>query len=92
MSLIFLILVIEESRVVILLHILLRRLIHLHVCHLSSCLFLLLLLLFLSGSMLLNALKFIEYILVMKQSVRELISEGVTLEESLDSAFNDWNL
>ena len=104
MCLIFLVLEIEERRIVVLLHELLRRLVDIHVCHLllglpslllsrlSLGLCLRLLLLFLYSLLGLDLLELLEDILVMQQSVRELIPEGISLEESLNSALNDRNL
>ena len=71
MRLILLIFIVEEGRVVVLLHILLRRLVHIHVCHLLlsllslhlRCLSFLFFFSFLLG---LNALKFIKHILVVQ--------------------------
>ena len=107
MCLILLVLVIEERRIVVLLHELLGRLVDIHVCHLllglTSLLLSLrlglsldlcprLLLLFLSSLLGLDLLELLEDILVMQQSVRELVPEGISLEESLNSALNDRNL
>ena len=110
MCLILLVLVIEERRIVVLLHELLGRLVDIHVCHLllglpslllsrlslrlglSLDLCPRLLLLFLSSLLGLDLLELLEDILVMQQSVRELVPEGISLEESLNSALNDRNL
>lgn len=92
MSLILLIFVVEESRVVILLHVLLGRLVDVHIGHLSLSLLSCLLLLFLSLLLLLDRLELIEDVLIVEQSVGELIPEGVTLEESLDTALDDGHL
>lgn len=81
MCLILLVLVVEEGRVVVLLHELLRRLIDIHVGHLFSCLGCLASLLFLSGRFFLlfslfvrlDALKLLKNVLVVEQSVRELV-------------------
>ena len=69
MSLILLVLVIEEAWVVVLLHEGLGRLVHVHVSHLrrnlvGGCLFLLLLFL-----PLLNPLELIEHVLIVQQRV-----------------------
>lgn len=92
MRLILLVLVVEESRVVVLLHELLRWLVHIHVGHLllglsglllySFCgLFLFFILLYS-----LNALELIENVLVVEQCVGELVHEGRACEEPIDTA------
>ena len=108
--LILLVLVVEEGRVVVLLHELLRWLVDIHCCHLLLCLPGLLLsslslclslglglslrffLLLCCSLISLNLLELLEDILVMQQSMRELVPEGITLEEPLDSALNHRNL
>lgn len=81
MCLILLVLVVEEGRVVVLLHELLRRLIDIHVGHLFSCLSCLTSLLFLSCGLFflfgllvrLDALELLKNVLVVEQSVREFV-------------------
>lgn len=92
MSLVLLILVVEKGRVIVLLHVLLGRLVGVHLSHLLFNLervrrLLLLLKLLLS----LDLLKLIKHVLVMEESVRELIHERLSRQESVDAAFYDWN-
>ena len=93
MLLVLLILVIEEGWVIVLLHVLLRRLVDIHVCHLvsgllSSSFFCLFSLLF--G--LLDFLELLKDILVMQKRVRELIHEHVASQETLNTALNNGHL
>lgn len=96
MRFIFLVLVVEEGWVIVLLHVSLRGLVGIHLSHglfgLSSLLcgghFLFLLLLL----VLLDLLELIENVLVMQQSVRKLVHEGSSCQESINSPFNDWHL
>ena len=93
MLLVLLILVIEEGWVIVLLHVLLGRLVDIHVSHLvsgllSSCFFCLFSLLF--G--LLDLLELLKDILVMQKGVRELIHKDVAGQETLNTALNDGHL
>ena len=92
MSLILFVLVIEEARVVELLHEGLRRLVDVHVSHLRCSLIGGCLLFFLLLLLLLNLLELIEDVLVVKQRVREFVHERLTSEESLNAALDDGNL
>ena len=97
MSLILLVLVVEECGVVVLLHELLRWLIDVHVGHLLlrltgllvSCGFLLLLSLSLVD---LDFLELIEDVLVMQEGVGEFVHEGSACQESIDATLNHWHL
>ena len=88
MLLILLILIIEEGRVVVLLHVLLRRLVDLVSGLLCSSLLGFLFLLF--G--LLDFLELLEDILVVQERVRELVHEDIASQEALDTALNDGHL
>lgn len=111
MRLVLLVLVVKEGRIVVLLHVLLRRSVNVHIGHLLlglSCSLLLrcgclglclclslscsLLLLFFSLVLCLDALKFIEDINVVEQSVREFVPECITLQESFNPSLNNGNL
>lgn len=85
----------EESLIVVLLHELLRRLVHVHLSHLLRCLLgclisshlcLLTCLLFH-----LDALELVKHVLVVKQSVRELVHECLAGQEPINAALQDWN-
>ena len=88
MLLILLILVIEEGRVVVLLHVLLGRLVDLVSGLLCSSL---LGFLFLPFD-LLDFLELLEDILVVEERVRELVHEDIASQEALDTALNDGHL
>ena len=100
MSLILLILIVEEAGVIVLLHELLGRLVDIHVGHLLGSLSSLLIgrcfLLLCSSFLLLcgplvclNFLKLLEHILVMEQRVREFVHKSGAGEESFDAALED---
>ena len=96
MSLILLVLVVEEAGIIVLLHELLGRLVDIHVGHLLRCLsslfvsrcFLLLCLPLLCR----DFLELLEHILVMEQSMREFIHKGGAGEESFNAALEHGDL
>ena len=97
MSLILLVLVVEEAGIVVLLHELLRRLIDVHVGHLFCGLSSLFLLrgrfLLLSGPpVALNFLELLKDVLIVEQSVGELVHKGCACEESFNAALEHGNL
>ena len=93
---ILLVLVVEESWIIVLCHEFLGRLVHLHVLHSGRGLARLLVSssfpFFLRSSVLLHLLELIKDILVVQKRVRELILEFLTLEESFYTALNDGHL
>ena len=90
---------VEEGRVVVLLHELLRWLVDIHCCHLLlglagllRCSISLLLLLLGSSCVGLDALELIEDVLVVEERVGELVHEGCTSQEPVNTALNHGNL
>lgn len=73
------------------LHVLLRRLVDIHVGHGLASLLLGSLLLLISFLGLLNLLEFVEDVLVVKERVREFVHERVLGQETLDSALDHWD-
>ena len=93
MLLILLILIIEEGRVIVLLHELLRWLVDIHLSHLLGSLFSSCLLgLFLLSLGSLDFLELLEDVLVMQKSVREFVLEDVASQETLNTALNHGDL
>ena len=93
MLLILLILIIEEGRVIVLLHELLRWLVDIHLGHLLSSLFSSCLLgLFLLSLCSLDFLELLEDVLVMQKSVRKFVLEDIASQETLNTALNHGNL
>ena len=98
MLLVFCVLIVEEARVVVLLHVLLGRLVDIHVSHLLlgllrlSCLLISSFFGFFCLFLGLNFLKLVKDVLVVKKGVRELVHEGVTLQEAVDTTLDDWDL
>ena len=96
MSLILLVLVVEECGVVVLLHELLRWLIDIHVGHLLLRLTGLLvsssLLLFFLSLLDLDFLELLEHVLVVQEGVGEFVHESSACQESIDTTLNHWHL
>jgi len=99
MRLILLVFVVEEGRVIVLLHELLWWLVHLHVCHLLlglagllCCSISLLLLLLYSSGIGLDSLKLFENVLVVEERVGELVHEGRPRKEPVDTALKHGHL
>ena len=93
MLLILLILIIEEGRVIVLLHELLRWLVDIHLGDLLSSLFSSRLLgLFLLSLCSLDFLELLEDVLVMQKSVREFVLEDIASQETLNTALNHRDL
>ena len=96
MSLILLVLVVEEAGIIVLLHELLGRLVDIHVGHLLRCLSCLFIsccfLLLCLPLFCLDFLELLEHILVMEQSMGEFVHKGGACEESFDAALEDGNL
>jgi len=83
--------ILEEGWVTVLLHILLGRLIYVHLCHLcSSCVSSGLSLLRLLTIRCLDFLELFENVLVVQQSVREFVLEVLARQEAFDTALKHW--
>lgn len=82
----------EEGWVAALLHELLRWLVYVHLGHLRGCLIGGSFSLFFLFLRYIDALKFIEHILIVQEGVRELIQEVLSGQEAINATLQNWYL